>query len=71
VAGTRGSTEGRGIAVVKTNYLTDSCTYTHRVHIKDQGKEGVNWMVRYLLLLPLSTLMNKENRPIGCTCSPD
>jgi len=28
---------------VKERYLTDSCT--HRIHIKDQVMEAVNWMV--------------------------
>jgi hypothetical protein len=30
---------------VKKDDLTDSCTYTHTVHIKDQGKEAVNWIL--------------------------
>jgi hypothetical protein len=38
-------TEGNGVGgSERKSYSTDICTYTHTFHIKDQGKEAVNWM---------------------------
>jgi hypothetical protein len=53
VVGTRDNTEGSRVGGAvkkeKKSYLKDSCAYTHRVHIKDQDKEAVNWIVLDLL----------------------
>jgi hypothetical protein len=45
VVGTRGS----GVRGSEKCYLTDICSYTHTVHIKDQAKEAVNLMILNLL----------------------
>jgi hypothetical protein len=45
------SSRDKGILLkaVGESYLKDSCPYTHKIHIKDQGKKAVNWMILDLL----------------------